>query len=795
MLNSKWRKAIRDLSLNKMRSFLVILAIIIGVFGISVVANSYSILTREMNKNYMDTNPASATLTTDYLDSTVLENIKKYPDIQEVERRDKIVGRVQIGENEWKDIWLFVVDDFDNVRLDTFTPEEGKAIPADGEILFERKALTFTEGKIGQSINIRIPDGITTTLKLSGTVYAPGLAPAWMEGLAYGFITHDTYLQLGGKDTFSDVKILVKGDTMDKKYIRETAYSLKDYLSQNGIGVYRIDIPDPGRHPHYTQMATLLYLMEVFGLITLILSGVLVANMITSIMEQQTRQIGIMKAVGAGTGQITLLYQGIVLFSSLIALLIGIPIGIYAGRGVSWLVAEILNFKISSYHIPAYIFLLEIAVGLLIPILVSFIPIRKASKVTVREALQDYGIKQEKYSGKGSEKTSSLLRHLPRPFLLSLRNTFRRKGRLLFTLMVMAIGGCGFIVAMNIYSSMYNTVDKKMDSMAYDIQVTLEQPYQIDEVEKVIKGVTGVTNCEAWGGAGASVVYNDGTMGNGFSLVAPPSSTKLMTTPPLYAGRWLKPEDTNSIVVNQKLLSAEPGIHIGDEIILRINGKDTSWKIIGVSKELIGFPTAYANQEYLSKLLGMEGYAKNVVIVTSEHTSAAQAEEARLLEQVLQNNDMPIMSLTKLVDFRQSLTDHLTVIASFLVFMSLLIVIVGGLGLATTISINTMERTREIGIMRATGASANYITRIIVAEGSIIGVLSWCISSILSIPLSSMISYRFGMTFFDAPLEFAASVSGYIIWLVLVVIFAMAACYYPSKKASRMQVKDALSYE
>ncbi|MHB8127636.1 MAG: ABC transporter permease [Mobilitalea sp.] len=795
MFNSRWRKILRDLTVNKMRTFLVILAIGVGVFGISVVANSYSILLREMDKNYMDTSPASATLCTKSLSDLEMKQIRSLPYIKEAEKREKIVGRVQIGENDWKDIWLFVINDFNDVRLDTFTSEEGNEVPKTGEILFERKALAFTNAEVGQSINIKLPAGEVTSVELTGSVHAPGLAPAWMEGFAYGFITPDTFRLLGGESKNTELKILVNGDALNKQHIREITYQLKDYLEQEGISVTRIEIPRPGKHPHYDQMATLLFLMEVFGFIALLLSGVLVANMITSILEQQTRQIGIMKSIGASSFQIAGLYQGMVIVLSLIAILISIPAGIYAGRGYAWIAAQILNFNINSNKIPFFIFLLELAIGLLVPILASAYPIIRGSRVTVRIAINDYGINQVKYGGRTKDAIPKLFNYLPRPLLLTLRNTFRRKGRLIFTLLVMAIGGTGFIVAMNIFASMYNTVDAKMNAFAYDIQVSFDQSHPIEEIENSILSIPEVKEVEAWGGIGAARVYTDKTIGNNFNIIAPPSLTKLLTTPPLYSGRWLEGKDTKAIVLNQRLLSLEPDIKVGDEITLCINQQNTQWEVVGISKELIGLPTAYVNLEYLSQLLGEEGYAKNAVISINNHTSAAQSEVSKQLEQELTEKGLPLSSLIKLADYRKSLEGHLLIIASFLIIMSMLVVIVGGLGLATTISINTFERTREIGMMRAMGASTHSITSIIVTEGVFIGILSWFVSIVLSWPLSRFVSYRFGMIFFEAPLEFEASIQGYVIWFVIVILFAALASFYPSWKASRMPVRDALSYE
>jgi putative ABC transport system permease protein len=374
-----------------------------------------------------------------------------------------------------------------------------------------------------------------------------------MEGYAYGYLTGDTMMLLGEGPKNSELKIIVSEDALNKQHIRDITVQLKAYLEKEGHQVTRIEIPRPGKHPHFDQMAALLFLMEIFGLLALLLSGVLVANLISSILEQQTRQIGIMKAIGASSLQIAGLYEAMVIVLAAAAMLVSIPAGIAVGRGYAWVAAEILNFKIYSYNIPHFVFLFEIAAGLLVPTIAAIVPILKGSRITVREAINDYGIRQEKYANDKEDFLTRSLKRLPRPFILSLRNTFRRKGRLIFTMLVIAAGGTGFIVAMNIYASMYYTVDERINAFQYDIQIAFDRPQPVETIENVIGRIQGVSGLEAWGGTSVSRVYKDGTTGNSFNIMAPPSETRLMTAPPLYSGRWLKPDDTNALVINQRV--------------------------------------------------------------------------------------------------------------------------------------------------------------------------------------------------------------------------------------------------
>lgn len=788
MLSSRWRKIFRDLLEHKSKTLLILAAMCIGIFGFSVVANSYVILEREMNENYLGITPASATIWTAPLTNDQLEMINKQPDIQAIETRERIVGRVQIGENEWKTIWLYVIEDFENLKLDTFKFELGSYPAGSGEILLERAALAVANAKVGQKLTVKIPDAPYAELDLVGTVHAPGLAPAWMEGFAYGFISQETYSQMGGVRTQTELKILLKDTSLDQSAIQTKIYELKSMLEKKGIDVSRIYVPEPGKYPHYTQMMLLLYLMEIFGLLAVILSSIIVANMINSILEQQIRQIGILKSIGASGHQIMTLYLSMVIILTFVAAVIALPIGLFLGRSYAAFAAGMLNFDIFSNKVPFAVILIEILISFIIPILVTEIPIIRSSKITVKDALSDYGINQSQIKEK-TTKMTPLFSMLPKPFVVSLRNTFRKKTRLIFTLLVMAIGGTGFIVALNVYASMYNTVDVRMNSLGYDIQVNMDSSVLKEELVSTLLSVDGVIEVEPWNGVNAAVSYEDGTYGNDFYIMAPPTGTKLMDVPKMYKGQWLSTSKKREVVINQTLQALEPDSRVGDVIELRIAGQNIPWKVIGISEELFGLPTAYVNSEVLAELIGTNEYAVTAAVVT---VPGQVNEVAKDIEAKFYTEGLSIKTLEKLEEYRQVIEEHLLIIAVFLIIISSLVLIVGGLGLATTTSINVMDRTKEIGIMRAIGATRKTIINIIVAEGMFIGLMSWLIAIILSYPLSQFVSYNFGMVFFEAPLRFSTSTSGMLIWLFVAIIFAGLSSFYPAYKATQLEVKNMI---
>lgn len=116
-------------------------------------------------------------------------------------------------------------------------------------------------------------------------------------------------------------------------------------------------------------------------------------------------------------------------------------------------------------------------------------------------------------------------------------------------------------------------------------------------------------------------------------------------------------------------------------------------------------------------------------------------------------------------------------------------------GLMGTMSLNVLERTREIGVMRAIGASNGAVRGIFLTEGVTIGLLSALIAIVFSFPLGQALSALVGEAIFQLPLSYAISFNGIIMWLIIVVILSLLASFLPAYNASRLTVREILAYE
>jgi putative ABC transport system permease protein len=205
---------------------------------------------------------------------------------------------------QWRNLILFVVEDYGNIRVSKLVPESGAWPPAAGEILIERDAFQVAKANIGDAVTVKTANGIEQPLVISGSVHDVGQAQARMENIVYGYINLATLVQLGEEPRFDQLNILVAQNRFDEDHIRRVAGDVERLIESRGHEVRRVEIPQPGKHPHSDLTGILLLAMSSFGLFVLVLSGILVINLLTAMMASQVRQIGVMKAIGGTRGQI-----------------------------------------------------------------------------------------------------------------------------------------------------------------------------------------------------------------------------------------------------------------------------------------------------------------------------------------------------------------------------------------------------------------------------------------------------------------------------------------------------------
>ena len=631
-MTTLWRKAFRDFWRERARTVLVVLAIALGISAFAAVLSSYAILTRELDSDYLATNPASAVIRLDSIDDDLVKAILQNPEVSDAEPRRTIRGQIYSAQAQ-RNLVLFVVHDYGNIRVSKLVPQRGAWPPSTGEILIERDAFQVAKAKIGDAVTVKTANGVAQPLVVSGSVHDVGQAQARMENIVYGYINVATLVQLGEEPKFDELNLLVARNRFDENHVRRVVADVEALIKTRGHKIRRIDIPKPGQHPHSDLTGSLLLAMSSFGLFVLLLSGIIVINLLTAMMAAQVRQIGVMKAIGGTRRQIAGIYFGQALFLGIAAVIISLPLGIIGSRALCRYMAVFLNFDINSFAVPLWVYLLVVLVGIAAPLIAAAYPVWRGTATPVRVALSSFGVGQSTFGTSRLDRALTRIGSWSSSVVFSIRNSFRRRARLALTLLTLTAAGLFFLSALNIRASLIYTFDRMFAAKRVELTASLTKPEEIEKVDKAL---------------------------------------------------------SNS---------------------------------------------------------------------------------------------------------RFAYDEHMLMIYVFLIVMSVIIGGVGGLGLMTTMSLNVLERRREMGVMRAIGATPKTIWLMIVAEGVVIGILSWIIAALLAWPVSKVLGDLLVRAMFRSGMDFTFEPLGLLIWILVSISLSAAASFLPAWKASRVTVREALAYE
>ncbi|MEO7494468.1 MAG: FtsX-like permease family protein [Massilia sp.] len=786
-LAPRWRKLLRDMQAEKERVALMLAAITVSLAAVGAVLGAYAVLTREIGTSYLGTHPAAATLELEGdADAAALAIARASPGVAVAEAREVLQARVRVGA-DWRPLLLFVIDDFSAMRLNTVTRLEGAWPPPAGAMLIEQSAAAMFSGARAGTLLVKTANGAPRAIAVHGMVHDPSLAPAWQEREGYGYISRATLAVLGEPRALHELRIGLRDPLAERPAITALAAQLAASLGAAGHPVHEIRIPPPRQHPHQRQMTTMLFLMLSFSLLALLLGAILVASLLSALLARQVREIGVMKTVGARTSQIFAQYTVLVALLGASALLIAMPLGLAIGEKMAGAISGLLNFRIADSAAPWWVFLVQAAAGIALPLLVAALPIGAASRMSVRAALDQVG--------GATETLRQWAARLPWP----LRNALRRPRRLALTVALLASGGAMFMAALNVKASWERNIDKVYQTRHYDVEITFHHAEPAQVAER-LRALPGVAEVEAWGYSPTAFArpgqidiastYPDRAHAS-FAMLAPPAATRMISFPVL-AGRWLRADDEDAVVLNHAALARAPALRIGQRITLSIDGRARDWRLVGVVEEIGAAGVAYVNQAAFARAAGT-GEAARMLRIAARAGSPAQREQlVRAIDQLLLDDGVSVDTAVPLTELRTAMSDHIAILIKALMAMALVMASVGGLGLTAAMSISVLERAREFGIMKTIGATPRRISALLLGEALSIAAAGWCAALLLALPLTLLLDILVGQLGFVAPLPFVVAAAPAAAWLALLALLSVLATWLPARRAGQSSVAVAL---
>jgi putative ABC transport system permease protein len=789
-MNMQFKKALKDLTTNPTRTLLVVSAMVLGLWGLGTIWVSNSILTNDLRTNFSATKPAHVIFESDDFEKLNIADFCKGHEIESAEFRDFSLHRIEVSPNEWIPLWLYGVQDFRRLRLAKIFYQEGLSVPAIGSMLIERDGKKISTIVIGSAPRVRIGNKIKQ-VPVSSICYDPAQAPATQDHFIYAYTDQVSYTQITGLKANRRLIVRLK-NVQSANDVILLAKKLEADFKNLGINILSTQIPKFNQHPHQWQLDTLLLLIGSIGLLAMLLGAVLVSQLVRAIMSSQTRQIGVLKAIGSTQYQTLRIYMTMLLILGAIGGAMAIPLAVMSGKAFAYFVAGKLNFDILTTSPPLYIYISLALSSLLLPFTLSLPILLKGTSISVKEALNNYGIPAN-VKVRPMRFLKSL--NLPDMVILAIRNSQRNIQRLTITIVSMALGVAVFSTGFNVRQSLWNLLYDYKNEIQYDVQVVLNKPVSETEAKKALENIPQIQKMGFWLGGNGEIQSKIASTDLSAGIVSLPYQTDLLKLK-IVQGSWLSASSQMEVVLNQQAwdLYAQPKL---DAMIrLTINSKTISAKYVGLVEQF-DKPKIYIEKQQYNKFFNQRGLVNTMVIKGKTHDDKAVLGLKQEVEKALVNTDLNVSYVLSQSEKVRIIYDHLNIILSTIVFLSFLILLVSAIGMASATGINIVERTREIGVMRAIGTTPVQIYRLFVIEGLIVFLLSIVLGIFLSFPLSQIASVFFGHLLLgkETTLTFAFSLPGFVITLLVTLIFSWMASKLPAKAVIKITTQKALSYE
>ncbi|MBZ0304971.1 MAG: ABC transporter permease, partial [Anaerolineae bacterium] len=464
MLRTRARKIIRDVLARKGRTLLVSMAIFIGVAGTIALFSLSDIIVSQLREDIKESElsmlDAFVTVNTgtELDNEAYLERLRAIPGITEVmgSIQNTVYFKADADSEEFDDGIVNAYSFPYEQRLPIIPMRliEGE-YPTEGanEVAIEKRTAEEYGLRVGDPVYFRILSpsrssqeiGTTETWTVSGIVFHPyTFSPnfSFYTSLNDGnYISGTTgYSVLSAR--FEDYSTAEEQkETFTNVVADETLY----------IPVF-VQSEDPANNSLIQGAQQISGTMGFLAIVALIVSGFLVVNVISSIVVEQKRQIGVMKSMGASRMDNFLMYAGIAFAYGLIGVIPGVLVGIPGGNAAAQALAPQLNTSLEGFKTSPSSIILGIIVGLLVPVFASIIPVFFGTRVKILEAMTDLGID----ANYGSGPIAKFIGLLPIPITVrqGLSNVSIKKSRVIFTVITLAIAAGAFMGIYAVFNSL-----------------------------------------------------------------------------------------------------------------------------------------------------------------------------------------------------------------------------------------------------------------------------------------------------------------------------------------------------
>jgi putative ABC transport system permease protein len=777
------RKAFRDLTRRRLRSFLTVIGIIIGVAGIVAITSTSKNMTAAQAAAYNNNSQQDMRWFVSYAPDSLASAVEQVPNVDAAELRANYFTKWNIG-NAWNDIRFVGIRDFSNQRVNKVDLVEGRW-PLAGEVTLEVSVRDVLPVAIGDEVVYRAGEGNQSRrVRVVGFAKSPSYPSATVVGTSTGYTLNTEVRKMYGEDGDNQILVRLKdfspGVRGNSRNDIERAFEKRNLYS----GSYFERNPDD--YVGKRQLDALVALMTVFSIVGLVISSFLVANTLAAVISEQMGEIGAMKAIGASSGKVVGIYVVAGVIYGIVGTVLGLIGGIVGGYALLVYLGNLFNITINSLSIDPLDIMQGVAVGVGVTTLAAFIPAWRGTSITVRKALDSYGISAT-YGQGWLDKLVQRMSHLPRVPAMAVRNLARRKARNLITVGAIALATAAFLAAQATTDSVTLSINNAYDVYGSDAWVWFQEPVR-EGFANTLRSIPEVQEVEAWASRAAEVGDVRVTLWG-----VPPDSR--LYKHKLVQGRWLSEEEPNAVVLSSAFADSRK-LRTGDSLELSAGGRSMWLRVVGmVNDNAQGLQSSsrgkvFVSLDTASRLTNTSGTA-DFFAVRFDNPDGPHVE-ATLAKLERKYRSLSPGMLAAYADKNSSL-EASKILSILLYAMTIIVATIGGIGIANTLTLNVLERRREIGIMRSLGGRNGHLVQVFLTEALLLGSAGFILGLTLGWPLAWLLVRLMSAVLFPLDFIFPIEMAGSA--LLFTLLLTMLASIGPALGAARIKVSQALRYE
>jgi putative ABC transport system permease protein len=797
MVSAAFRKSITDLSRRRARTVFTVATLALAVASIGFLAIP-TLIDRSMQDEVRATRLADVTVSMRPLPLSAeqLDALAELPNVAAVEPWNTADTRVLVGERRAPAV-LIGVRDFARQRVDVVRLDSG-ARPGRGEVLVEvqNANVGVYDGRAGDTVTLLGAGGTagnmrieTATLRITGEGRnIPGGERVQDDDVVVLYATSDTVAELTGEHGYG--RLAFRLHDTSPGAAATTIEAVRLYLG-NVPGFAGFDdlpaVRAPGDWPGKAETEAFADFLSVITVLALLSALVLISNTMTTLVAEQTGDIGIMRAIGARRRQVALVYTRTALLLGALGAIAGVALGILLANLLAGYFGSMFWAVDVGFGVDPTVVVASILVALLAPPLAALPAIRRGVRTDLRQALQSTG------SAVGGEDAADRVlrraRFLPRSMQIGLRSVGRRKRRSLATALIVALAVGNLLAVLGIAAAATESSRTSWASHLEDVQIWTGGRALFDErADRVIRSTPGVVEAEP-------------VLKNTVDLAGEEAVVWGVEREPLFeyrlaGGRWFsagEEQRREPVAVIERNIAQIAGVDVGERITLATAAGQAHVRIVGIAKNQQEEGTAlYVPITTVRALLGRPTGAGTYWIKMTSSDPAFVDRTTTLLEDRLTALGFEIGTEIAYVAERDEIAANQTITTTIAV-LGFLIVAMSMVGLANAITMSVLERTREVGILRCIGARARDVRRIFTTEGIALAAAGW----LLGVPLGYLLdrllvwllweiaAVRIPVVF--PPWNVAIALAGTIALGLLVTLL-------PVRRAVRMRPGDAIRY-